>query len=148
MKACFVLTLAAGLLFVAPATAQIQTGGIIGGPAADRLRPQIRGTIIINPQHRRARPPVRHSRPPLHVRPVAVYKPQPFVPPKEVRVGSPNCGEEGKFDQDLGRCVAAKITHIDMPAAHKAYLANCPGIIETRTSYRDGVLVEQQRCKR
>lgn len=75
------------------------------------------------------------------------YRPQPFVEPKKVRVGPPKC-EDGRFDEGLGRCVALKATHVDMPQAHKDYLANCPGKVIHRTIVRDGVPVEQQRCVR
>ncbi len=79
-------------------------------------------------------------------RPLGVYRPQPVMPPKTINVGPPTCGDKGHFDQKLGLCVANEIKRIDMPEVHKAYLAGCPGVIETRNIMRDGVLVEQQRC--
>lgn len=84
-----------------------------------------------------------------HHRPiVGKYRPQPVRPPKVVRSGPPSCGSNGKFDPKLGVCVADEITRINMPAAHQAYLGNCPGTIERRVIIQDGVPVEQQRCAR
>ncbi len=83
---------------------------------------------------------------PHQYRPRGTYRPQPMQPPKVVKVGPPQCGGDGHFDQKLGLCVANQITRVNMPEAHKAYLAGCPGVVETRNIMRDGVLVEQQRC--
>lgn len=75
-----------------------------------------------------------------------VYRPQPLKPPRQIRVGGPNCGGKGDFNPQLGVCVSKEITRIELPPEHKAYLAGCPGTIETRVIPRGGVMVEQQRC--
>lgn len=159
--------LAASLATAAPASAQVGGCWINGQrmPAV-MCRPrttQPRPPVVVNltpprPDWRWRNNQRYRSRPVVVVQPnrgvprpafrPGAYVPQPLRPPKQVRVGGPRCADGANFNPQIGLCVAREITRIDMPPEHKAYLANCPGTIETRVIPRDGVMVEQQRCVR
>lgn len=59
---------------------------------------------------------------------------------------APHNGKEGRFDPQLGLCVATEITRVQVSEEHRNYLRNCSTRIETRVIRRGNRMVEQQRC--